>query len=85
MPIERFPDFESARRSLVRNRQDPSIPDRIRRILDFSRQLAPHPHPRGIWKFRTIEESNRHREEFVALRVRALREKRGRSEPRQDH
>ena len=79
MPLQRFRDFDEARRALWCERDDPSLFSRIRSLWAFARRLAPGSAPRGIRRFRTLEEANRHRDEWIGLRVRALSEARPRS------
>ncbi len=62
MPVQKFRTFEEARVALWSSPDDPKLPDRIRRwwcvCARFSRTHA----PRGVRKFRTIEEANAERE-----------------------
>jgi hypothetical protein len=76
MPLQRFRDFDEARRALWVQPGDPSLVPRIRSLWEFARRLAPGAPPRGLRRFRTIEEANAERDEWVAARVRALREAR---------
>ena len=81
MPIQRFHSFDDARRALWVERDHPELGPRIRRLWAFASRLAPAEHARGVWKFRTIEEANLHREGRVRQRVRLLRETRGHNGP----
>jgi hypothetical protein len=81
MPVQRFRDFEEARRALWSERGDPKLSARIRSLWAFARRLAPGAAPRGLRRFRTLEEANRHREEWIERRVRALSEARRSSRP----
>lgn len=76
MPIQRFRDFDEAREALWAGRDDPHLPNRIRRLWAFAAKLAPGSAPRGIRRLRTIEEANRDREEWTTRRARTLREAR---------
>jgi len=76
MPLRRFSDFDEPRRALWIERGDPELVPRIRRLWAVARRLAPGSAPRGIRKFRTPEEANRDRENWIQQRVRALREAR---------
>ena len=78
MPLQRFRDFDEARRALWIEPGDPELVPRIRRLWTFARRLAPGVAPRGIRRFRTIEEANRDRDAWIELRIRALREQRRR-------
>lgn len=72
MPIQRFREFEDARRALWTEFGADDLAARIRRTWRFSRRLAPIAHPRGMWMFRSIEEANEHRAEWVASKVEQL-------------
>lgn len=78
MPFQRFRSHEEARQALW-TRDDPELADRLRRLWSFSRRLAPGCAPRGLRKFRSIEEANRERQDWTARRARALRDARLRS------
>ena len=73
MALQRFRDFDEARRALWIQRDDPDLVPRITRLWAFAGRLAPGVAPRGVRKFRTLEEANRDRETWTALRIRALR------------
>ncbi len=51
------------------------LADRIEFLWSMARTIAPG-HPRGVKKFRTIDEANLDRDEWVTRRARALREHR---------
>ena len=72
MPVRRFRDLDEARRALWVAPGDPALADRIRRLWRFSARLAALSAPRGLHRFRTIEEANADRERWVTDRVRAL-------------
>ena len=74
MPIQRFESFEEARRALWVERDDPALARRIRNLWAFAARLTPVSTPRGLRKFRSIEEANLDRERRTSERVRALRE-----------
>jgi hypothetical protein len=75
MPVQRFKHPDEARRALWTAPGDPRLPARIRRLWSLAARLAPLGSPRGVRKFRRIEDANREREAWVAHRVRALRAK----------
>jgi len=79
MPLQRFRDFDEARRALWTERGDPGLVPRIRRLWAFARRPAPGAAPRGVRRFRTLEEANLEREAWIARRARALRKARQRS------
>jgi hypothetical protein len=72
MPVYRFRDFEDARRALWISADDPSLARRIRRLWQFSARLCDRRIPRGVRRFRTIEEANADRERWLERRIRRL-------------
>jgi len=79
MALQRFRDFEEARRALWNRDGGAGLIRRIRSLWAFSRRLAPGAAPRGLRKFRTLDEANRDRDAWVDRRARALRAARLRS------
>ena len=75
MPIQKFRDFDAARRALWRV-QPADLAAHIKALWAFSTRLAPRQIPRGVRKFRSLEEANQEREQWVTRRVRMLRDKR---------
>jgi hypothetical protein len=64
MPVYKYKTFEAAERALWTFRPDADTWQNIADLWAFADQLAPITYPRGIFKFRTIEEANRHRDEY---------------------
>jgi hypothetical protein len=79
MPFDRFRTMEEAREALWANRAEVEVFARIRRLWSFARRLAPGAAPRGLRRFRTLEEASREREAWIARRARALRDARERT------
>ena len=79
MPIQRFRSFDAARRAQWMDSRDPALLRRIARLWALSSSLVDSRIPRGFRRFRSIEESNRERDAWVAARVVALRAERDRS------
>lgn len=73
MPLQRFRDFDEARRALWVEPGDPRLVPRIRSLWAFARRLAPGAAPRGVRWFRTLEDANRERESWIERRTHALR------------
>ncbi len=73
MPVQRFRSFADARRALWLPPGDPKLLARIRTLWDFSARLAPGAAPRGVRKFRTLEEANRDRDLWTQRRIHSLR------------
>jgi hypothetical protein len=74
MPVERFRSLDAARRALWATRSDRDVAARIRGLWRIASRLVPRGIPRGVRKFRRIEEANRERDEWVERRVQAIRQ-----------
>lgn len=72
MPVQRFRGLEDAWRALWMSAEDPALSHRLRRLWSFSARLVPSTFPRGVRRFRTIEEANADREQHITARVRTL-------------
>jgi hypothetical protein len=72
MPVQRFRDLDEARRALWGGEDDAMLSARIRRLWHFTGRLARPTVPRGVRRFRTIEEANEERDERVTRRIRDL-------------
>lgn len=75
MPIQKFRNFDEARRALWVQTGHPGLVARIKRLWAFSTRLAPRQIPRGVRKFRSIEEANQERQRWVKRRARVFRAK----------
>lgn len=72
MPVTRFTSLDEARRALWRG--DPErLAARIRFVWGSSMRMTPRMIPRGLRKFRSIEEAQAERAAWVRRRVEALR------------
>ncbi len=76
MPVAKFDNPDDARRALWTHAGDPRLLERIRRLWERARRIVPTGGPRGVRKFRTIEEANADRLEWTRRRALALREQR---------
>lgn len=73
MPIQRFHSSEEAREALWVRHADPRLVPRIRSLWAFASRLAPGTAPRGVRRFRSFEEAQRDRDEWITKRAHALR------------
>lgn len=64
MPVQRFRTFREARLAQWLSPDDPRLLDRIRRWWRISAMFWPVVKPRGVRKFRTIEEANADRKSW---------------------
>ena len=75
MPVQKFRDFDDARRALWLPSGHKDLVRRIKGLWAFSSRLVPRQIPRGVRKFRSIEEANQEREEWVTRRILEQRRK----------
>lgn len=76
MPIQKFRNFDDARRALWVSAEQQNLITRIKGLWTFSLRLVPRQIPRGVRKFRSIEAANQEREQWVTQRIQALRTQR---------
>ncbi len=70
MPVQKFKTFEEAEKALWTFSPDDAYFARVAELWDFANKLNPVSYPKGIFKFRTIEEANKHREEVELAHIR---------------
>lgn len=76
MPVTKFRSFEEAERALWMDCSDPTLPRRIRALWSRRGGSVPLPAPRGVRKYRSIEEANADRDAWEDARIRWIREHR---------
>ena len=76
MPLYKYKSFEEAERAMRNFEPDAESYRRSLELWKIARELAPMNMPRGVFKFRTIEEANAHRRGVELAHARKLREKR---------
>lgn len=62
MPVERFRTLEDARRAMEDRVSPAPLEVRVRALFALMDALSPNRYPRGVRKFRSIEEAARDRE-----------------------
>jgi hypothetical protein len=73
VPVQKFRDFAEADRALACDPNDPRLTRRIRRLWEFARRLtSPPPFPRGVHKYRSLEEADAARHRWEGEHVRRL-------------
>jgi hypothetical protein len=70
MPIQKFKTFEEAEKALFSAHPDDAYFARITALWNFAHKLNRISYPKGIFKFRTIEEANNHREQLELAHLR---------------
>jgi hypothetical protein len=76
MPIQKFKTFDDAEKALWNFHPDDNYYRRVAELWDFANKLNPITHPRGIFKFKTIEEANQHREQIELEHAKKFRQER---------
>jgi hypothetical protein len=81
MPVQRFTTLDAARRALWVDAGDPDLAGRLRRQWTLGLRLNRCPAPRGLRKFRTIEDANAERDAWVRERISRIRSERAAHDP----
>ena len=76
MPVYKYKTFKEADYALWNFHPDEAYYKQVADLWDFADKLNPIRYPPGIFKFKTIEEANRHRKEFEMAHAKKLRQKR---------
>lgn len=74
MGIQKFKSFEDAERALWCFKPDAAYYKRVAELWEMANRLCPPNFPRGIFKYKTIEEANKDKEKWImenALKKRA--------------
>ena len=64
MPVFKYKTFEEAERALWNFHPDESYFRKVAELWDFADKLSPIRYPKGIFKFKSIEEANKQREQW---------------------
>ncbi len=64
MPVYKYKSFEEAERALWNFHPDAAYYKKVAELWNFANKLRPIKYPRGVFKFRTIAEANRQRDEW---------------------
>jgi hypothetical protein len=65
MPIQKFKTFEEAQRALWCFNPDENYYRNVRELFKLGDRLCPPDFPRGIFKYKTIEEANKQKDEWI--------------------
>jgi hypothetical protein len=84
MPVRKFHSVEEMRREQWIHADDPRLPDVIRTVWQWGWEMAGrYMPPRGIFKFRSIEEAGAHRRAWEDQRIAVI--KKGMQKVTSDH
>lgn len=64
MPIFKYKTFEEAERALWNFHPDESYFKKVAELWNFANKLSTIQYPKGIFKFKNLKESNKHREKI---------------------
>jgi hypothetical protein len=64
MPVYKFKTFEDAEKALWVSKLDEAYYKKVAELWEFANELRPVQFPKGIFKFKNIEEANKHREKL---------------------
>ena len=73
MPVYKYKTFEEADRALWNFHPDETYYQQVAALWRFANKLSPISYPKGIFKFRSIEEANKHRDEFELAHAKMIR------------
>ena len=76
MPIYKYKTFEEAEKALWNFNPDEKYYEKLAELWEFANELNPINYPKGIFKFKSIEEANQHRNEIEISHARQLQAKR---------
>lgn len=76
MPVYKYKTFEEAERAFWNYNPDEAYFKRVAELWAFANQLSSIAYPRGIFKYRSIEEANKQREDWELNFARELISKR---------
>ncbi|TMQ04200.1 MAG: hypothetical protein E6J90_52075 [Deltaproteobacteria bacterium] len=80
MPVRKFRDVSEMEDTLWYERTDPELPRAIARVWDFAARICPREFPRGVHKYRSIEEADADCDRWDDMNFRAFQDrKRARS------
>jgi hypothetical protein len=65
MSIQKFKTFEEAEKALWCKEPDENYYKRINNLFELAYRLNPPNYPRGIFKYKTLEEANKQKEEWI--------------------
>ena len=76
MPIRKFRDVSEMEDTLWYSRGDPALPPAIARVWDFAARVCPLQFPRGVHKYRSVEEADAERERWEDANFQRFQERR---------
>lgn len=75
MPVYKYKTFEEAERALWNFNPDEAYHDKVAQLWEFANRLCPITYPKGIFKYRSIEEANQQRYEWELAHAKSIQAK----------
>jgi hypothetical protein len=75
MPVRKFRDVSEMEETLWYDRDDPALQRAIASVWDFAARVCPLRFPRGVHKYRSIEEANADRDRWEEANFRAFQDR----------
>jgi hypothetical protein len=75
MPVRKFRDVSEMEDTLWYERSDPALSRAIAGVWDFAARICPLQFPRGVHKYRSIEDANADRERWEEANFRAFQDR----------
>ena len=76
MPIYKYKTFEEADRALWHFHPDEAYFTKVADLWNFAGRLLPISYPKGICKFRSMEEANMHRDQLELEHAKMIQDSR---------
>jgi hypothetical protein len=73
MPVYKYKTFEQADKALWNFNPDEEYYKQVAELWRFANKLSPITYPKGIFKFRSIEEANKQRQEWELAHAKKMR------------
>ena len=77
MTIYKYKTFEEAERALWNFHPDETYFRKVAELWSFANRLSPVSCPTGIFKFRSLEEANKHRDQWELEHAKKIQSTRG--------
>jgi hypothetical protein len=75
MPVYKYKTFEKARRALWNFSPDELYFKQVVELWETADKLAPITYPRGVFKFKSVNEADKHRKEWEIGQAKRIRRK----------
>jgi hypothetical protein len=77
MPVERFRTFEEAKEALWNFKPDATYFKQLAELWNTANRLCPISYPKGVFRYKSIDEANKQRKQWELEHAKILLKKRG--------